>query len=213
MPGLFDAPFGFGGFNEQMLNDPTPVWFAAHFAKQKLKPQEDAVYAAFGRFIAAYSLAEAAFFVVVRHFSGLPDIKSRPIFAGMKPIDLIPRIRGLISEENDLNSFNRNVAQFNLITNERNQLIHREITFDALGNLVITNELSSKLTNSMTPRILSKDILGYMESDCKKIFGNLIILCDRTEELKHVPDVSLLSLGFSWKYTPPPPDTPNQRGP
>ncbi len=52
--------------------EPMPLWLGANFSEFVGKANADKCFAAFGRFIAAYALAEAGFHVAARHFSGLP---------------------------------------------------------------------------------------------------------------------------------------------
>jgi hypothetical protein len=85
------TPFGSSGLSH--------AWFYANFARQQNKPEEDKFFAAFGRFIASYALAEAAFHIAARHFSGLPEGKARAILGGMRISDLIEKLRALIADE------------------------------------------------------------------------------------------------------------------
>jgi hypothetical protein len=63
---------------------------------QRDPKKEAAYYEEFGRFIAAYSSAEAEIHAVARHFSGTDDTRARVIFGGLRISDAIDRLRALL---------------------------------------------------------------------------------------------------------------------
>lgn len=85
---------GFGPLGSGPLaSTPLPLWFEANFAKQQQKSDEDRTFAAFGRFIASYALAEAGIHIAARFFSEMPDNKARIVFSGVRGKDVIACLR------------------------------------------------------------------------------------------------------------------------
>ena len=201
-------------FNSAMLNEPVPLWFQANFARQKAREAEDKYFASFGRFIAAYALAEASFHIAARHYSGLEEHRARAIFSGMRLPDLIERTRSLIADADQLISYDRIKDQFNYIGDERDQFVHRQITVDIDGHLKVTNLLTCKKITSAAPRHFSLDDMANMTLDCHAIFAQMVTLCGRLEHFEHVAaETSLLSAHASWRYKRPQPSDPTKRTP
>jgi hypothetical protein len=210
MPGLFSAPFGLGGFNETVLDDSVPLWFLANLARQRQKPHEDRAFAAFGRFIASYALAEAGLHIAVRFFSGMTDKKARKVFSGSRNKDIIIVLRHFVSETDKSTDIEDILSHLNKITEARNQFVHRLIVYDPQKGLCVTNHLTSETGEIQEPKIFIVSDLDAMAHDCRLMFGRLVLHCDKTEELKHVGEFTLLGLYAPWQYKPLPPDTPDQ---
>ena len=139
-----------GEFNSQMLNEPVPIWFAANFAKQQQKPDEDRIYAAFGRFVASYALAKSALHIAARHFSGMPDDKARVVFSGMRQADIIDRLRSLIpSDKTD--EVSQLLSQFSHITVARNQFVHRLVNTSMVKDYLL--QISSRVNRQQTKNL------------------------------------------------------------
>lgn len=184
---------------------PLPLWFQANFAKQQQKPDEDRIYAAFGRFIASYALAEAAFHVAARFFSGMPDNKARIVFSGMRLGDVIDRLRAFVHGMLLASDVEEAIIQFNKLGDVRDQFVHRLIEYDHGRGLTVTNRLTSRSTQSGEPEIFGLTDLEDMEFDCRVIFGRLLNLCN-VPDYHGVPfDITLLGLIGPWRYKPLPP--------
>jgi hypothetical protein len=199
MAGLFNAPFGEGQFAEAFI--------AANVARQRTKPDEDKVFAAFGRFVAACALAEASFHVAARHFSGMPEEKARIVFNGMRIGDVIERIRALTKDTDDTIWIEDLYPQFNLIHDERDQFVHRLVEFQPGAGLRITNRLTSKSVTTLAPRIFSLAEIEAMTHDCEVISSRLIAHWGAGANVHS--RLSLIEMFGPWRYRRPQPDAPN----
>jgi hypothetical protein len=198
-----------GEFNSQMLNDPVPIWLAANFAKQQQRPDEDRIYAAFGRFVASYALAESALHIAARHFSGMPDDKARVVFSGMRQANVIDRLRSLIpSDKTD--EVSELLTQFSEITVARNQFVHRLVEYHHGKGLSVTNKLTCRSTTEAEPRLFSLQELESLEYDCRVIFDRFVIICDQALTHGVYTGISLISLFGPWQYTRPQQEKTNQ---
>ncbi len=182
---------GFGPLGTQPLGTagtPLPLWFAANFAGH-LKEQAK-YYAAFGRFISSYALAEAGFHMAARVFSGLPEDWARIIFGQMRASDVIGRLRKLIAGSQNSEGVEGLISQFNFIGEQRDHFVHRAIGYDVSGALTVTSLLSDDPVRKFTiPELEAMDI------DCRAIFSRMMRICNRTDYLKFVgSDVTLLDL-------------------
>jgi hypothetical protein len=113
-PSLFGIPTGFG---------------------REQQGREDKIYAAFGRFIAAYAPAESGFHILARTLSMLPEAKARIIFSGMRLNDIIERIRAL-SKPDDMKELEKFISQVNIIWTVRDRLVHRYVRVTLDGELI-----------------------------------------------------------------------------
>jgi hypothetical protein len=203
MPGLFDTP---GPLDPSLglLAAPVPLWFQANFARQQQKPDENRIFAAFGRFIAAYALAEGGLHIAVRFFSGMPEPKARIVFAGMRLSDVIERLRSFVKDTPNADTINLIIEHINLIGGARDQFVHRLIEYDHGKGLKITNGLICKSVENTDPRTFTLPELEAMELDCRVIFVRLAIICEHPEPT--TTDVSFVELYAPWRYKPAVPD-------
>jgi hypothetical protein len=132
---------------------PLPLWFQANFAKQRQKPDEDRIYAAFGRFIASYALAEGGVHIAARFFSGMPDDKARIVFNGLRLVDVVIRLRQFVATTDHAEEIERLIAQLNLIGGARNQFAHRLIEYEHGRGLIVTNRLICNSTDNARPKL------------------------------------------------------------
>jgi hypothetical protein len=198
-------PFGQGQFAEAAL----PLWAEANFAQETSSKKEDMFFAAFGRFMAAYSLADAGFHIAVRHFSKLPDDWARLVFGGMRMVDVIKNLRAFISGTSSKNAVDELVEHFNDIGDARDQFAHRIFNFDTKGSLRITDELTCKVSENSTLHHFTLPELMAMALDCQMIFGRLIVECGQMNQLHH-SGLAWPDLLGSWHYIRPQPETPSQ---
>jgi hypothetical protein len=188
-----------------------PLWFAANFAKQRQKPDEDRTFAAFGRFIASYALAEAGFHIAARSFSGMPEAKARIVFAGMRLADVTERLSRFVAETPNAKEIAELISQFDLIGSARDQFVHRLIEYRHREGLTVTNRLTCKIVTQTEPRTFTVSELEAMEYDCRVIFGRLALVSNHADASGVNTDLSLMSLFGSWQYTPPVRDTPTKQ--
>jgi hypothetical protein len=173
-----------------------PLWFLANVVED-----EERTYSLFGRFVAAYALAESGLHIAVRHFSGMPDEKARIVFAGMRHADIVERLRALIPAEkaNELESLLDHLSE---ISEARNQFVHRLIEYTHGVGLSVTNKLTCKSEPDANPRLFSREDLECLEFDCRLIFDRLILLCDRTLHYGVFTGFGMGHLFATWRYKP-----------
>jgi len=211
MPGLFNAPFGEGQFAEAAVHEAVPLWLLANFAKQRQRPDEDRTFAAFGRFIASYALAEAGFHIAARAFSGMPEDKARIVFAGMRLADVVERLSRLVRDTPDAKEIADLTGHFDLIGSARDQFVHRLIEYRHREGLTVTNRLTCKTVTETEPRTFTVLELEAMEYDCRVIFGRLALATNHPDASNVNTDVSMVGLFGSWRYKPPERDTPKKQ--
>ncbi len=181
-----------------------PIWFQALFANASNEKEETAHFAALGRFIAAYALAEAGVHVAARHHSGLSEDKARVIFGGSGLADIAEMLRKLVENTQDYDEIDTCISQLNVISQERVKVVHRLVEFDPKLGFQVTDKLTVKATASTEMHTYGLSQLKDMEMDCKRIYFRL------TATVKDVDGpqmtklgLSLLSLYGSWQYKPP----------
>src|SRR4051812_15828423 len=110
-----------------------PDYFKILFPDTPLATEAE-YFESFGRFIAAYALAEAGLHEVARLLSKLSEGKARVIFANMRLGDLTDRIRGMLRSElaegDSFKEFDTCLVQLAAISDNRNKLIHRTVNFE-----------------------------------------------------------------------------------
>jgi hypothetical protein len=171
-----------------------------------LKPNadEDMHYAALGRFIRAYALAEAAVHVVARHFSRLSEKRSRIIFAGMRLKELAERVRALTQDQAQVNAtVDSCLTQLRIIGDERHRLVHRQVDYEFKKGLSVTNRLTAKRLRETERSMLNLNQLEAMKQDCLAIFLQLSVTTGQID-LAPVREMSLLSAYASWRHKPQP---------
>jgi hypothetical protein len=133
----------------------------------------------------------------------MPDNKARIVFSGARGKDVIACLRQFVVGSANASDIEELIRQLNLITEARNQFVHRLIEYDHGHGLSVTNRLTCDVV-SQHPRIFSVTDLENMEHDCRIIFGRLVLHCGKVDELQ-LSDISLLGLYAPWLYIPPQP--------
>jgi hypothetical protein len=109
-------------------------------------PEDEPYFAALGRFIASYALAEQQVHLLARHLTRLTDAKARIVFSGMRLGELSERIRGLLkvtkATAKRYNEIDHCLQQLDLIAPQRNNLVHRFVRYSE-GKIIVTNTSSS----------------------------------------------------------------------
>jgi hypothetical protein len=185
-------------------NATPPLWVSALFAEKRLAERQIPFYAALGRFVTAYALAEAGVHITARHFSGLSDEHARVIFGGMRLGDLSERLRKLTDDTQYFSEIDELLTQLDGISKERDKLVHRLVEYDSKAGLTVTNKLTVKSIENVEVRNFSVQELSDMESDCKRIYFRL------TSQIKGIDGPSAAKFGFTilglhapWQYKRP----------
>jgi hypothetical protein len=166
-------------------------------------PEDQPYYAALGKFIASYAGAESQVHVVARRLTRLNDDKARIVFSGMRLGDLAERVRGLLRVSKARNRRYDEVdgclRQLDLIATQRNNLVHRFVTYEA-GKIKVTNIVVSKSISAPEWDTFTITDFENMESDCTAI--TLRLWASLGNKMK--PDVKLWA-NEPWRYKPPQP--------
>jgi hypothetical protein len=166
-------------------------------------PDDEAYFAALGRFIASYASAEHSVHTVARKLSRLTDAKARIIFGGMRLGDLTERIRGLLratrASDKKYNEIDACLIQLDLISEQRNKLVHRWVSYHD-GLIWVSNITIAKVIGSSETISLRMSDFTNMNADCSAISYRL-------QFHGRVGDPSLLKWARSpWRYKPAQPD-------
>jgi hypothetical protein len=188
-----------------------PLWFQANFFKQQQKPEEDRHYAAFGRFIAAYAMAEAGVHIAARFFSGMPEEKARVVFSGMRLGDVFDRLSFLAAGTPHQKEVDSLIVHMQDISDARDQFVHRLVEYQHGRGLAVTNRLTSASGVDVRPRIFARSELEDMEQDCRLIFARFVFLCGARDDVSiTMAGVTLLGLAMPWRYKLPRPKKPKK---
>ena len=179
-----------------------PLWLLANIVRERQKPDEDRIYAAFGRFVASYALAKSGLHIAARHFSGMPDDKAQIVFSGMRQADLIDKLRPLVSAEKAA-EINAVIDHLVCITEVINQFVHRITEYEHGKGLSVTNKLTCRSRPDAQPRLFSLKELEFLEYDCRVIFDRFILACDSALRNGVYTGISFVGLCGPWQYKPP----------
>jgi hypothetical protein len=176
-----------------------------NFLKTAVPPSEDQPYfAALGKFITAYAIAEHQVHLLARRLTRLNDAKARIVFSGMRLGDLAERIRGLLrvtkATTKRYNEVDACLQQLDLIATQRNNLVHRFVLYKH-GQIEVTNITISKSIDTFEIQKFTIADFENMDSDCSSITIRLRIICGGTEAS---PELRKWARG-PWRYKPPQP--------
>jgi hypothetical protein len=181
---------------------------------------ESAYYEELGRFIAAYSSAEAQIHTVVRHYSKTDDARARIILGGLRIGDAIDRLRGLLripnstatagllfglpfvseAQEGQTKQIESCLQQFQLIGQQRDKLVHRQIIYyEDTGFSLSNGQTAKSLASAELRLIVTLQELKNMRLDCGSIYLSLAALLSDEEYLQ--PWRGKLP---PWRDSPPP---------
>jgi len=166
-------------------------------------PEDEPFFAALGRFIASYAIAEHQVHLLARHLTRLNDAKARIIFSGMRLNDLAERIRGLLrttrATEKRYNEVDNCLRQLDLIATQRNNIVHRFVLYTH-GQIEVTNIIISKSIDVSERQMFKINDFENMDSDCAAITIRFRIICGGRE-------VPLRNWARSpWRYKSPQPN-------
>lgn len=182
-----------------------------------LKDTDDTPYfAALGRFIASYSVADNVAFGFAVHISGLEQNQGRVMLNSMRLGEVAQRIRGLLRlkiPETDPHYIEVDacLTQLDTIAAQRNKMVHRVVSFSKEQNaLYVSNMYTAKSLDNIEWHVLSLEQLSEMQSDCRRITLRLMYAMD--EELEKKDTVGFLDwLHLPWRYKLAPQDPPRKR--
>jgi hypothetical protein len=196
-----------------MAKDSNPFVDALQpFLSPPLPPPEDQpYYAAIGKFIASYAMAENQVHVLARLLSGLSDTKARIIFSGMRLGDLADRIRGLLrvirASTKRYDEIDACLRQLDLIATQRNNLVHRFVQYRE-GKIIVTNVVISKSMHAPEYQTFSISDFEQMENDCTAITMRVWAASPGKKD-KVGKDLKAWVYA-PWRYKPAPPGTPQK---
>jgi hypothetical protein len=140
-------------------------------------PDDAALFAALGKFVASYASAENAVHMLARKLLRTTDAKARIVFGGMRLADLTDRIRGLLrvtkAAKRKYEEIDACLTQLNLIADQRNKVVHRWSTYQNHA-IWITNAPNSKDAATSETEAFSKLDFDHMETDCVAIMYRLV---------------------------------------
>ncbi len=176
-----------------------------------LAAEDEPYFAALGRFITAYAMAEQQVHLFARHLTRLNDAKARIVFSGMRLGDLAERIRGLLRVNNTAakryNEADQCLRQFDYIATQRNNLVHRFVRYGE-KKILVTNVVIAKSVDASEHHAFTIADLENMDSDCTAITLRLRLLCGGKESSPSVRKWARQP----WRYTrPQPAQTTKQR--
>ena len=187
------------------MEDDISLWLNANFRGAHEIADEDNIFAAFGKFIAAYALAEAGVHIATRFFSKMSETNARFVFSGSRGKDIVECLRQFTVEDSSGADINKVLKQFGYIREARNQFTHRVIEYDREHGLKATNRLTGPQA-IVEPRLFGINELEDMTHDCRIIFGRLLMHCDELAEIVRINEIASMELFAPWRYTPPPPE-------
>ena len=187
-------------------------------------PREDEPYfAALGRFIAAYAMAENQVHVLARRLTRLNDAKARIVFSGMRLGDLSERIRGLLrlnaSSTRKYDEADVCLRQLDFIATQRNNIVHRFVRYRQ-GKIEVTNLVIAKSIDAPETHTFAITDFEKMDSDCAAITLRLSAISPGKAHEKMKPTIKMW-VHQPWRYKPPQPvqkakqrpSTPRQQKP
>jgi hypothetical protein len=179
---------------------------AEAFATATLSQRETTYFAALGRMIAAYAGAEASVHMLARHLSGLPEVKARAVFGGMRLSDLVERIRNMMRidkiPDGTIQDVDASIVQLETIASQRGKLVHRMI-IDRAGEegMSVTNLLTAKSLAAAERNTFSVSDLEHMTIDCGAIYIRLTTIIARGIPEHEDPEINRV-VHASWRYKP-----------
>jgi len=162
------------------------------------------LFAELGKMIALHTAAENAIHSLARELSGMSDAKARVVFGGMRTIDINERIRKILEidqhEPEYIADITGCLAQFRVLSDERDKLVHRSLHYDSGGlvpeGLQSQNFGTAKSLLHAEIRIYSLDILTEMQADLAEISIRLTAALNRLTRIAPAKP-------HAWRYIPP----------
>ena len=141
-----------------------------------VRAADEPYYAALGKFIAAYALAEAGVHVLARIVVGIGDEQARVVFGGMRRQDLTERIKKLLRLRGASDEASAEVSecldQLVAVGQHRHQFAHGLVSISERA-LVVTDITTAKSVASALSEAYSLELLDDLRSDCSAIWNRL----------------------------------------
>ena len=125
---------------------------------------------------------------------------------------IIERIKAL-SKPDDIKELEKFISQMNIIGTVRDRLVHRYVRVTVDGELVSTNQLTSKRARGEQAEIISLSDLDSMAIDCSYIFTRIIMrFCGGLHALGGLDVHPMVGRhpDAPWRYTPSQRDNPKK---
>jgi hypothetical protein len=171
-------------------------------------------FEAIGRFIVEYAAAEGAMHLIARKYSGMGEDKARIVFSGMRLGDITERIRGILKTDKIEDGFqieiDKCITQLDLISSERNKIVHRYTSYDK-DHISVTNVMTAKSVASSERHIFRIEDLRNMTGDCSRIYLRMLIIVDNLMHHFATAGAAIAVYG-PWQYIPARP-TPKPKPP
>jgi hypothetical protein len=166
----------------------------------KPAPEDEPYFAALGRFIAAYAVAEANVHMLARHLTNLPDEKARILFDRVSLDRLMERIRQMMRLDGAdpciFDDVDACLSHLAIIAQKRHNIVHRFVQYNE-GQITVTNALTAKHLKSIETESFTITDLNNMQADCAVISVRLRRISDPEE----APNASFQEfLHGPWRY-------------
>jgi hypothetical protein len=173
---------------------------------------DTAYFAALGKFIVAYALAESAVHMLAGKALGVKDKKARIVFAGARLNDVATRLRSLIESRSEAvrKEVEECIQQLNAIGDRRDRFVHRLVQYNA-GRLRVSNVFTAKSVALIEEEEFTIPDLRAMELDCSRIFLRLARIRNPSMKKNDTREFRK-SLRAPWRYKRPPPKPMDQAG-
>jgi hypothetical protein len=164
-----------------------------------------------GQFVYQYAKTEAAFHLVLRWFTGLPDRQHRALIGAPRIADLTGAIRRLAvlsgRDEEDIKLWDEIYSRLNTISQLRDRLVHRGADVTDEG-LLSTNSLTAKTDADIEFLRLQISDIDAATTDLASIAARVLVW--GAPPGAYFPKPMLDEARAPWRYKPVQPETPNR---
>ncbi len=162
--------------------------------------QDKDFYAALGKLITSYSLVEGVGHYCLRFLSGMEADNARIVLGGLSFPAVTEKLRGITQRLPIAQEVELLLKQTALISEVRNSLVHRTMTFDAAGAATITNIMTTKDASQIDLSYVDTFALQCMEQDCVRIVARFT--CALFPSLRTDLEASPAMIYGPWLYKP-----------
>ncbi len=164
---------------------------------------------ALGRFVDSFAKVEYAVHIVLAHHARLDPARARAMLSGVRAsagadfLRSLGKTRAIRPEE--MVQLEPVLAQFGLITNTRNLILHYGTMNIAEGRGVTTDVRTARNPETANRRPISPTVLGRMTFDLEKIFWHLVVHHTGRPALRGEHEDLQRRLQSPWRYKLPQP--------
>ncbi|WP_339035837.1 hypothetical protein WHZ78_31505 [Bradyrhizobium symbiodeficiens] len=170
-------------------------------------------YAALGRFVTYYAVAEAAVHMLARKLSGLSDERARIMISGLRLGDVQSKVKALLKISNqDAASrliIEKCFTQLDAIATNRDKLVHRLVSVKE-GTLNVTNIFTSKSLLTHENESFTVHDINCMQADCMIIYARLERVRQPSLAKADTPEFAQ-AIASPWFYKPQRQETVGKR--